>query len=444
VTSDSGTPDDQWREFCDKLGAQAKFGGEFGLGPIQRALEAEGHPERTHPALVVAGTNGKGGTASYLAGILQAHGLSVGLYTSPHLIDLAERFRVGGRPVSRELLLRIGRNVVERYAPDSNNTPDLSYFELTTLIAAKSFEARGVDIAVYEVGLGGRYDAVNAIDPALSIITNVDRDHTDYLGDTIEEIAREKAGVARADRPLVIGRQDHDAAVTTLTDGTPAAPIHLYGRDFDGSLVDEAFRQGGGEAPEGCDDVPWTKRVNAAAACRAAELFLDNDFQRRLAHDGIRRARWPGRFDWRKMRRSQTDLARELHVLFDAAHNPGAVEALFDQLPGWRDQFGAVVCGGMADKSLEQMFGRLEEGPPVWGVMLSSERAADTARLTEAIPEGVCREVGESRQMLQNAMRHCTEQGGHLLVFGSVYLVGACFSAIGLAADDMTTYRDSA
>lgn len=442
MSFDSGTPDEQWREFCDRLGAQAKFGGEFGLDPIQRAFDAEGHPERSHPALVVAGTNGKGGTASYLAGILQAHGLSVGLYTSPHLIDPAERFRIGGRPVARNLLLEIGREVVGRYAPDAAETPDLSYFELTTLIAAKSFEARGVDVAVYEVGLGGRYDAVNAVDPAVSLITNVDRDHTDYLGETIGEIAREKAGVARADRPLVVGRQTYEQAAETLTETTPAAPIHLYGRDFDESLVEPAFEQGLREAPEDCSAVPWTKRVNAAAACRAAELYLDDDFRDRHAFAGIRRARWPGRFDWRKKTVSQANLSRGVHLLSDAAHNLGAVEALFEQLPDWREHFGAVVCGGMADKPLGEMFGRLDNGPPVWGVTLPSERAADTARLTEAIPNEVRRTVGESSRMLSDAMRHCAEQGGHVLVFGSVYLVGACFSAIGLGADDLTTYEE--
>ncbi len=442
MNSDSGTVDGQWREFCDRLGAQAKFGGEFGLEPIQRAFEAESHPERSHPSLVVAGTNGKGGTASYLAGILEAHGLCVGLYTSPHLIDPAERFRVDGEPVSRKLLLRIGRGVVERYAPDSQESPDLTYFELTTLIAAKSFEARGVDVAVYEVGLGGRYDAVNAIEPAVSLVTNVDRDHTDYLGDTIEEIASEKAGVARTNRPLVVGRQTHESATKTLAETTSAAPIHLYGRDYDESLVDTAFAKGLSEAPEDCRAVPWTKRVNAAAAFRTAELYLDEDFRPQHARNGIRRARWPGRFDWRRMPVSQTNRPRDVHSLFDASHNPGAVEALFEQIPDWPAHFGAVVCGGMADKPLEDMFGRLDNGPPVWGVALPSERAAERSRLTEAIPEEVLREVGESRRMLTDAMQHCAEQGGHVLVFGSVYLVGACFSAIGLSADNLTTYDD--
>lgn len=444
MSSNSKTADDQWREFCDRLGAQAKFGGEFGLEPIRRAFESEDHPERSHSSLIVAGTNGKGGTASYLAGILQAHGLSVGLYTSPHLIDPAERVRVDGSPVSQKLFLRIGRNVVEQYAADSDGTPDLTYFELTTLIAAKSFEARGVDVGVYEVGLGGRYDAVNAVEPAVSLVTNVDRDHTDYLGETIEEIAREKAGVTRDHRPLVVGRQNHESATKTLTETTPADPIRVYGRDFDDSLVRRAFEQRLTEAPEGCRSMPWTKRVNAAAAYRAAELYLGNDFRSHDAHNGIRRARWPGRFDWRRMTVAQTNLPRDVHLLFDAAHNPGAVETLFEQIPDWREDFGAVVCGGMADKSLEEMFGRLEEGPPAWGVTLPSDRAADGSRLTDAIPSQVCRDVGETGRMLTEAMRHCAEQGGHILVFGSVYLVGGCFSSIGLTADELTTYDHSA
>ncbi len=438
MTPTSGPLEDEWRAFCDELGAQATFDGELGLEAIQEALAAELHPEMAAPAISVAGTNGKGGTAAFAAGILQAHGRRVGLYTSPHLIDPAERFRIDGHPASRGRILEIGGRVLERYGPGASSAPRLSYFELTTLLATLIFEEHDVDAAVYEVGLGGRYDAVNAIEPTLGVITDIDTDHTEYLGETIDEIAREKGGIARPNRPLILGRQTHRTATETLVETTPARPLEVYGRDFDDSPVRSAFELDAPQRPAPRQTVPWTKSANAATAFRACAFFLDEEFDHRRALSGIRQTRWPGRFDWRQIPAESGGWG-----LFDAAHNTGAVETLFDQLPDWTDQFGAIVCGGMADKPLETMFARLSDGPPVWGATLASDRAAGSERLEAAIPAEVRRDVLEAPVALQEAARRAGERGEAVLVFGSVYLVGACFEAMGLTAADLTTYDPS-
>lgn len=439
ATSGDDFTEQHWREFCRDLSTKAKFGAEMGLDTMHEALSAEGHPERSAPAILVAGTNGKGGTAAYISGILQAHGLRVGLYTSPHLIDLSERFRVDGQPLDVDTILPHGRSILRRYG-HGGEPPNLTYFELTTLMAARLFETETVDVAVYEVGLGGRLDAVNAIDPAVSVITCIDTDHTDYLGEGLSEIAREKCGIARANTPLVVGRQTHREVLEVVPDCAPDAIRELYGRDYDDSGIEELVADGVTEQPTW----PWTKRANAAAALRAVRQFLDDELRDSSAADGLRRTRWPGRFDWRTIDARQFDTDREIRTLFDAAHNPGAVDVLFDQLGGdWPDEFAGVVCGGMTDKKLETMFARLADGPSVWGARLPMDRAADADRLRSAIPsEGLVR-VADADVALASAARHAAEQGGRLLVVGSVYLVGACFRALGLGPGQLGVFAGS-
>lgn len=177
------------------------------------ALDAHyGHPHRLYPTIHVAGTNGKGSTSHTLAAVLQCAGYRVGLFTSPHLVDFRERIRVDGEPVSEEYVVRFvqeAEELIERYRP--------SFFEITTLMALKYFAEASVDIAVIEVGLGGRLDSTNIIRPSLSIITGISRDHTQYLGDTLEAIAGEKAGIIKPETPVIVGRADEPEVERVFT-----------------------------------------------------------------------------------------------------------------------------------------------------------------------------------------------------------------------------------
>ena len=173
----------------DFLYGLQKFGIKLGLRNIRELLSALGHPERSFPVVHIAGTNGKGSTSSMIASILSAAGYRVGLYTSPHLLRFHERIRVGGREVPDEFLSECAGSL----APAIRRTRS-TFFEATTAIALKYFEARSVDVAVLETGLGGRYDATNAVTPVLSVITTVSLDHTERLGTTVGKIAREKGG----------------------------------------------------------------------------------------------------------------------------------------------------------------------------------------------------------------------------------------------------------
>jgi folylpolyglutamate synthase/dihydropteroate synthase len=176
---------------------------EWGLDRTRALLAELGDPHRSWPSLHVGGTNGKGTVAAVCAAVLAASGRRVGLYTSPHLCSFAERFQIDGRPVSGERLLDTAdgiRAAVVRHG--------LTFFEASTVLAFEHFRREAVDVAVVEVGLGGRLDATNVLRPAVSVVTNVARDHADWLGETLEEIAGEKAGIAKEDVPLVTAEAD--------------------------------------------------------------------------------------------------------------------------------------------------------------------------------------------------------------------------------------------
>ncbi len=171
-----------------------------GLGNTERLDAHYGHPHRAYPTIHIAGTNGKGSTSHTLSAILQAAGYRVGLFTSPHLVDFRERIRVSGQMISEDYVARFteeAREQVREIEP--------SFFELTTLMALCYFRDMQVDVAIIEVGLGGRLDSTNIISPILSIITNISLDHTQYLGHTLREIATEKAGIIKPHTPVVIG-----------------------------------------------------------------------------------------------------------------------------------------------------------------------------------------------------------------------------------------------
>lgn len=390
-----------WDAFCGRLFDQNAFAIKLGLDNIRRAFALEGHPERCAPAIVVGGTNGKGSVASMLAAFLTAHGLRVGLYTSPHLVEFRERFRIDGRPVSRDVVLDHGRVVMERYAgPDAE--PQLSFFELSTVMAARIFEEAGVDVVVWEVGLGGRLDAVNAIEPALTVVTRIDLDHQQYLGDTVARVAREKAGLHRLGVPLVLAPQLHDEVYDVF--------------DFD-----EVLRPSPAAIHAGRSQLE-----NSATARAAARAFLGARFDPVRADRGFEAWRWPGRNDWR--------VAHGRRFLLDAAHNPAGVEELLPKLHA--DHPAACVIGAMADKQLDGMFGGLSElGFPIFVAEIDSARAASAEVLRGVV--GDVTASGSASSMFEAASR----VGDYVVVFGSVYLLGEWFAWAEIDVDELTTFN---
>lgn len=414
-----------YEEFLLKLYGQNQFAIKLGLDSIRSAFAEAGHPERCARAIIIAGTNGKGTTSAYLAGILQAHGLKVGLYTSPHLTDLRERFRIEGRPVSRELTLEIGVEVLERYGQPFADRGGLTFFELTTLMATLIFSRVGVDVAIYEVGLGGRLDAVNGIEPALSVITTIDFDHQQYLGDTIEAITREKYGIFRASVPGIIGFQTRREVLEVCRESGPKE-LEVYGESFDASNLGEAL-----------EAMPRIVGINASTAWASARSFLGEDFDPCRGREGLARVRWPGRLDLREL--SMPGHGRR-RFLFDAAHNPAGVSVLREFIDSQDVPIGAVVCGAMKDKNLEPMFAWLREREwPVCACLVDNPRSASEEELRKVLKDANLEHVSDCQQSMDRALTLCGPEE-IVLVFGSIYLLGECLALGGLGADELLTY----
>jgi dihydrofolate synthase / folylpolyglutamate synthase len=410
----------------------------WGLDRIQRILASAGGPQRAYGSLVVGGTNGKGSVAHLWARILEENGFRVGLYTSPHLTHFPERIQVNGVPLPDTLLEEVAE---ELRSPIIRNAP--SFFEATTALALTAFARAGVDLAVLEVGMGGRLDAVNVVDPLLTAITNVGLDHEAYLGSTVEAIAREKAGILRpgvpaftaSSDPRVLGVLREEAAFLGLPlvqVPPPPGESRLQGEGAGTSLLLPTRLYGPLELHTPL--LGAHQRSNVALAVRSLEAlppkFLPS---RRAMIQGVAKARVPGRL--------QVEVEGPRQWLFDVAHNPDGVRVLMDALRDLAPPAPRVgVVGILGDKPAEGMVRMLAEGldsvilthPPdvPQGRRWTPERVAE-ALLGEGFQEvSVVPELGAA---LQEA-RSRTERDGTVLVAGSFYTVGSALTHLGFAS----------
>jgi dihydrofolate synthase/folylpolyglutamate synthase len=386
----------------------------LGLSRVRRALAQRGHPERAFGSIVVAGTNGKGSVSASLASVLQKSGLRVGLYTSPHLHRLVERFQVNGRPIgTRAFAARVAE--LEPWLCDPQ-TPQLTFFEACTLLAFELFRDTQVDIAVLEVGLGGRLDATNVVSPVLSVITHVALDHMDRLGGTLSAIAREKAGIIKPHVPVVVAAQE------------PAAlfAIRKVARTRRAELVDATRRP----LPAGAT-TPLAgafQRDNLAAVCAAVDVLRAAGFaitDRALAR-GLSAVRWPGRLELIQGKPS---------VLLDAAHNPDACMRLSEHLHGLRARYPrrVLLFGALSDKPYALMHALLR--PHVQHVVVTtagSARAASASQLAQRLG-GI--PVHDPIAGWRRA-RRLAGRNGLVVVAGSIFLMAPVRAALlGLTQD---------
>ena len=269
----------------------------MGLERMEAALAALGHPQRRYPILQVAGTNGKGSTCAFASTALHRIGIRVGRYTSPHLTRVNERIWVAGNDIADEVM---GQRVVEVMARlGSALADDLTYFELGTLLALWHFAQEFVDVAVLEVGLGGRLDATTATSPQVTAVAPVSLDHTEMLGNTVALVAREKAGIFKPGVPAVVGFQVPEALAVLLAHAAEVgAPVALQGRDFHWEPLEEGLRFRGKrwqvEAPRlGLRGAH--QRQNAALALASLELLARDRWE--MSPEGLRdslaAASWP-------------------------------------------------------------------------------------------------------------------------------------------------------
>ncbi len=377
----------------------------FGLERMQRALDALGRPDRDLAALHVAGTNGKGSTCAMAAEALRLAGNRVGLYTSPHLVRFHERIQVDGRPISdADLEARIAE--VRAACPwhDGGDEGDrLTYFEFATLLGLLHLARSRVDVAVVEVGLGGRFDATNAIHPLVTAVSRIGKDHMQLLGDRVDAIAREKAGIFKRGVPAVVAHAQPPEAMDALRDEARirGAPFHVAAEAWPGPVALRGPHQ----------------RGNAALAAAALRLLAGAGVRVGAGEiaAGIASARWPGR------------LEEVAGVLLDGAHNPDGAAALAAALrelhPGRPVE---LVFGVLADKDHEGMLAAV--APAVRRIHLV---APDTPRARapdsyQALVRrlGVDVDVHAALAEAVDCARRAARDGAVACVAGSLYLVG--------------------
>lgn len=403
----------------------------WGLDRTERMLAAVGNPERAQPVLHVGGTNGKGTVCAVAESILRAAGLHTGLYTSPHITSFRERIRLDGAPIETDALLASARRLwphIEAEAP--------SFFEATTAIAFDAMARAGVDVAVVEVGLGGRLDATNVVQPDVALVTQVAIDHVEYLGSDPAGIAAEKAGIAKAGVPFLIGDPDPQTAAVLASQAERAgAFVHRLPDDAPTLLSREAdaavrFRIDTGSWGPIEASLPLGgshQARNAALAVRAIEL---SSLRGRVDADAIRRGiaetRWPGRFQ-------QVRLEGTTWIL-DVAHNPSGIERLVRTLAERDvDRPLAVLVGVMGDKDWASMLATLA-GAADRVVLTRPEHApADRAWDPDAAARGldpgrveVVRRFGDAVDRLR------ASDAATVLVTGSFHTVGEAMVALGV------------
>ena len=369
----------------DRLYALQQFGIHLGLETISSLLSELGNPQGRFPVLHVAGTNGKGSVAAVTASILQAAGIRVGLYTSPHLLDFRERIRVRGQCIPEGRVVELFDAI--RSLPSFAVPP--TFFETATAMAFQYFAEERVDIAVMEVGLGGRCDATNVCESIGTVVTNVSFDHEKYLGSSLEAIAFEKAGILKPNVPLVVGPVDQSVdgvlqeqarqkQVRTFTFGKEFRSVSHPSGTFDYAGMHRDY------VNLRCALEGEHQTLNAACALALLEagVMPRTTISERAVRQGLEQVSWPGRLE---------RLRRHPLILCDGAHNPAAAECLKISLQRnvseQRERRLILVVGMMQDKNLAAFLNTLV---PLADVVIltriNSPRAATVRALKEALP----------------------------------------------------------
>ncbi|MEA5463942.1 bifunctional folylpolyglutamate synthase/dihydrofolate synthase [Leptothoe sp. PORK10 BA2] len=415
----------------DFLSGYGRFGVNLGLERIQRLLARLGNPQEQVPIVHVAGTNGKGSVCAYLASVLSVAGYRVGRYTSPHLLNWNERICINQTPITdadlwQHLKAVAAATETEQTSPHADGDPTPTQFEVFTAAAWSYFAAQAVDIAIVEVGLGGRLDATNVCPvPLVTAIVSLSREHWQSLGPTLTDIAREKAGILKPGRPVVIGPlpEDADGVVRQraaqlgcgLYDVTPAATTESG--QWRSGLDDDLIDYGSGLLGD-------HQRVNSGVAIAILQLLQRQGWTIPTAaiQQGMATTQWPGRLQWLTWQGQQ--------ILIDGAHNTAAAQMLrcyVDSLP----QPVTWLMGMLATKDHKDIFtALLRPGDTLHLVPVPGHQSADTSELTQ-LAQMVCADLNacyrhETLEQALMAMGDAKNDAPHAtkVLCGSLYLVG--------------------
>lgn len=387
---------------------------DLGLDRVASVAERLGLNSLSSKIITVAGTNGKGSFVVSLAAVLQAHGYSTACYTSPHLLRFNERVVINQQPVSDAELLTAFEQVEAARA-----TVSLTYFEFTTLAALLIFRAQAPDIVILEVGLGGRLDAVNILAPDIAVITSIDLDHQDYLGDTRQLIAAEKAGILRESTPLVCAEQDLLQLLPDLDNGRSVALIQ---REFSVDYQPDGWSFAGADLTlEQMPDTGLSVSSQAAAVVVARQL-LGESLSPVLTKQALQQASLPGRF--------QRIVNEEgICTVLDVAHNPQAAGLLHRRLQTMPLPVGGrrmAVFHALQDKDVGAIIGPLKDDMDAWFIGgLDHPRATPVTKLADQLHDAGCQRVSTSkniRQAFARALSLC-RAGDQIIAFGSFFVV---------------------
>jgi dihydrofolate synthase/folylpolyglutamate synthase len=408
-----------YRESLDYLYGLQRFGIKLGLENIRTLLERCGHPERGYGIIHVAGTNGKGSVSAALAAILQHAGYRTGLYTSPHLHSFTERIRVDGDAIVEDEVARL--TILLRSLAEG---VPATFFEFTTAMALLHFQQRQVDFAILEVGMGGRLDATNPVNPRLCVITPICFDHAEHLGDSLAAIAREKGGIIKEKIPVIVGRQEPEALEVLMEEARSRhSSLFLCGRDFSPAGGPDGFDFHGmglelsGLRP-GLLGAHQQENLSLALAAAAVLRLQGAGIPGAALREGIERVRWPGRLEWWGGRRE---------VLIDGAHNEGGARVLAAYLSSLPITGVRWVAGIKGIRPIRDILGPLLPHvsalyctrPPV-------EESVDPELLAEqGAAAGVPAEAYETPEAALAAALRDRRRDEIVLVAGSLFLAAA-------------------
>ncbi|HNU67596.1 MAG TPA: folylpolyglutamate synthase/dihydrofolate synthase family protein [Myxococcota bacterium] len=410
------------------LGGLQRAGIVPGLDRMRALVERLGHPQSRYPVIIVTGTNGKGSTTCFIDSILRAAGFRTGRFTSPHLVDVRERVFIDGRMVDAGTFARLGEELRRVLQKESL---EVTFFEALSAIGFMAFAEAGVDVAVVEVGMGGRLDSTNVSDPVVSVLTSVGLDHTSFLGSTVEAIALEKTGVARPGRPFITGVEDglYGSTVGPELERIGARPVR-YGLDFTcREGVDGLDWESGGRVHRAL--VPGLsgryQSFNLCLAVAAVEAFLA--VSGRTANEsayvkGARDAFWPGRFQM---------VARDPVVILDGCHNVHGARALKNELSSLsrplvmvhgtrpeKDYDGVLaLLAPEADAIVHAGFEGGADPHSVAAVSVAHVRPGVAVMVEPCLSDAVAKAVA------------LAGKSGTVLVTGSLYMIGAAIRDFG-------------
>ncbi len=391
-----------------------------GLERIENLLKLLGNPEKKTPCIIIAGTNGKGSVAVSIASVMQAEGYRTGLYTSPHLVRISERIRINGEEIPPDDLFG---SIMEIKGISSHLPEEPSYFEVLTASAFLYFARKRTDFSVLEVGMGGRWDATNVVTPLTSVITNVSKDHTEFLGETIREIASEKAGVIKRGVPVVTGAKGEALEVIEAVATRESAHISVMGRDFEvrgESTEDFSYLGSLWNLDHLRFNLPGLYQLeNASLAIAAIESicrFHGIRVEEKSLRKGLSETTWEGRLEI---------IRGNPPLVLDGAHNPGAACALRKSLeslfPATRFVF---LIGMLSDKDHGEYIGEIS---PIAEEIVLTNVPSERGMRAEALAD-IARRFTKRLKIIPNLEEAFNEVKGLSVpacVTGSLYLIGA-------------------